>query len=171
MESSWRPQCHSVTTEQWCEDTLDGSDSSVFVNLLSVCHHMLLHSHSCLVVLEPCQLLHLWLWRGFSVSAQPFPISSYEACVPLLFHYLRCFFTHAHFSERSHTHTHVRWWICGPLQQSFGRCASFTPIFPKFQSSATFQTAPQCTSVSVWLCPAMTCLSLVCFGLAPVERK
>lgn len=118
----------------------------MFVNLLSVCHHMLHHSHSCLVVLEPCQLLHLWLWRGFSVSAQPFPISSYEACVPLLFHYLHCFFTHAHFSERSHTHTHTSGGgfvgLCSNLLEGVLLSPPFSPNFSLLQHFRQHHSAP-----------------------------
>lgn len=133
MESSWRPQRCSVTTGQWFEDTLDGSDSSVLVSLLSVCHHMLLHSHSCLVVLEPCQHLHLWLGRGFSVSAQPFPNRSHEACVPLLFHYLYCFFTHTHTRARIRVCVVVDMWAFAAAFWFFSKgVLPSPPFYPNF---------------------------------------
>lgn len=59
-----------------------------------------------------------------------------EQFVPLLFHYLHCFFTHAHFSMRAHTH--VRWWVCGPLQQPFGSFQKVCFLHPRFPQISVF---------------------------------
>lgn len=44
----------------------------------------------------------------------------------------------------------------------------FLHPFPESQLSAANHTTPQCTSASPRPCPAMTCLALVCLGLAAV---